>query len=118
MKFILSICFIYYLNKIKPLPCKEVHLLLRKPQSCLKLCAKKIREKHYSIRTETQYLQWVKRYILSVSYTHLDVYKRQQGDGNCSSMAATCLAEGGFGPRTTALTMVSPGTFSKRTPDT
>jgi hypothetical protein len=30
----------------------------------------KLRVKHYSIRTETQYLQWVKRFILYCDKRH------------------------------------------------
>lgn len=34
------------------------------PPKLLALMREKIRLNHYSIRTETQYLQWAKRYIL------------------------------------------------------
>ena len=34
------------------------------PPKLLDLVRDKIRVKHYSIRTETQYLQWIKRFIL------------------------------------------------------
>jgi hypothetical protein len=40
---------------------------MTKQPTLLEVVQQKIRVKHYSIRTETQYLQWVKRFILWVS---------------------------------------------------
>jgi integron integrase len=40
------------------------------PPKLLELMREKIRVNHYSIRTETQYLQWVKRYILFHNKQH------------------------------------------------
>ncbi|MFA7351169.1 MAG: integron integrase [Methylotenera sp.] len=40
------------------------------PQKLLDLVRDKIRVKHYSIRTETQYLQWIKRFILFHNKRH------------------------------------------------
>ncbi|MDD2934815.1 MAG: integron integrase [Methylotenera sp.] len=40
------------------------------PQKLLDLVRDKIRVKHYSIRTETQYLQWIKRFVIFHNKRH------------------------------------------------
>lgn len=43
---------------------------MTKQPTLLEVVQQKIRIKHYSIRTETQYLQWVKRFILFHNKRH------------------------------------------------
>lgn len=43
---------------------------MTKQPTLLEVVQQKIRVKHYSIRTETQYLQWVKRFILFHNKRH------------------------------------------------
>lgn len=58
-----------------------------KQPTLLEVVQQKIRVKHYSIRTETQYLQWVKRFILFHNKQHLSTMGGKEVEAFLSHLA-------------------------------
>ena len=60
------------------------------PPKLLDLVRDKIRVKHYSIRTETQYLQWIKRFI----FFHGKRHPKDMGAGEVEAFLTHLAVDG------------------------